>query len=62
MNCDCSVCKFQASFDLRDAVYASVTARKDIKACYPRRKLSNTLARTVLRKDLLKEKLERMNY
>lgn len=49
-------------FDLRDAVYASVTARKDIKACYPRRKLSNTVARTVLRKDLLKEKLERMNY
>lgn len=52
MNCYCSVCKFQAPFDLRDALYASVTARKDIKGCYP---MSKALARTMLMKNLLKE-------
>lgn len=41
-----------ASFDLRDALYASVTAWKDIKGCYP---MSKALARTMLMKNLLKE-------
>lgn len=56
------MCKAQAPADLRDTVYASVTAWKDSKGCYPMRKLSQGLARTMLMKDLLKEKLERMYY
>lgn len=47
MNSDCSVWKFQASFDLKDAVYASATAWKDIKGCYPMRNL-NKLWRSVM--------------
>lgn len=58
VNCGCTVCKSQASFDLMDALYTSVTAWKDIKGCYPMRNLSKTLARTMLMKNLLKEELE----
>lgn len=45
MNSDCSVWIVQASFDLKDAVYASATARKDIKGCYPMRNCNKTLAK-----------------
>lgn len=54
MNSDCSVWKFQASFDLKDAVYASVTAWKDIKGCYPMSHLNTTLASVMFMKYLSK--------
>lgn len=50
MNSDCSVWNSQASFDLKDAVYASVTAWKDIKGCYPMKKLHKTLASVMFMK------------
>lgn len=61
MNSDCSVWKFQASFDLKDAVYASVTAWKDIKGCYPMKKLNKTLASVMFVKYVLKEMSEGYN-
>lgn len=54
MNSDCSVWKFQASFDLKDAVYASATAWKDIKGCYPMRNLNKTLAKCYVYEVLVK--------
>lgn len=54
MNSDCSVWKFQASFDLKDAVYASATAWKDIKGCYPMRNLNKTLVKCYVYEVLVK--------
>lgn len=55
MNSDCSVWKFQASFDLKDAVYASVIAWKDINRWYPMKILNKTLASVMFMKYLLKK-------
>lgn len=55
MNSDCSVWKFQASFALKGAVYASATAWKDMKGCYPMRNLNKTLAKCYVYEVTVKE-------
>lgn len=61
MNSDCSVWKFQASFDLKDVVYASATAWKDIKEYYPMKNLNKTRLSVMFMKYLSKEEFEGCN-
>lgn len=51
---DCSVWKFQASFDLKDALYASPTAWKGIKGCRPMRNRNKTLAKCYVYDEFVK--------